>query len=84
MKFEIDFNDSNISNDKFFIDILQARYEPTGATKYGPFEKLVIDLDNFEQLEWVLKKVDKEFNCISSAVVSYDPATIYIDLLFIN
>lgn len=80
MRFEIDFNDPNINNDNFLINELGGVLEPTGATKYGPFEKIMIEVKDFEELEKILNKVDKEFNCISSAVVSYDPPTIYIDL----
>jgi hypothetical protein len=80
MVFEIDFNDPNVTNDDFLINTLGAKLEPTGATKYPPFERLVINIKDFSELKDILDKVDKEFNCISSAIISYDPATIYIEL----
>jgi hypothetical protein len=80
MKFEIDFNDPNVTNDDLLINTLGGKLEPTGATKYGPFERVMIEVKDFDELKEILDKVDKEFNCISSAVISYDPPTIFIDL----
>jgi hypothetical protein len=80
MKFEIDFNDPNITNDDFLINTLGGKLEPTGATKYGPFERVMIEVKDFDELKEILDKVDKEFKVISSAVVSYDPPTIYIEI----
>jgi hypothetical protein len=40
----------------------------------------MIEVKDFDQLKEILDKVDKEFKCISSAVISYDPPTIFINL----
>ncbi len=80
MKFEIDFNDPNTSNVNLLVDILGGKLEPTGATKYGPSERVMIEVKDFDELKEILDKVDREFNSISSAIISYDPATIYIEL----
>jgi hypothetical protein len=77
MKFQIDFNERN--DDKFLIDVLGCYLVPTGSTKYPPFEVLMIDLKDFNDLKDILEKVDNKFGCLSSAIISYDPATIYID-----
>ena len=79
-KFEIDFNDDYYRNDEFLINELGGKLEPTGATKYPPFEKISIEIENFNQLEEIVKKVDKRFETISSAIISFDPPTIYIEL----
>ena len=55
MKFEIDFNDSNKYDDNFLIDVLGAELESTGSTKYPPFERLVIEIEDFKHLEQILK-----------------------------
>jgi len=80
MKFEIDFNDSNKYDDNFLIDVLGAELESTGSTKYPPFERLVIEIEDFKHLEQILKLVDEKFETISTALVSFDPSTIFIEL----
>lgn len=77
--FQIDFNQPNYYNDKFLIEALGAELVPTGSDKYPPFEILQIEIRDFEHLEEILKTVDKEFNCISTALISFDNPTIYID-----
>jgi hypothetical protein len=79
-KFEINFNPSDYYNDDFLINELGGKLEPTGATKYPPFEKIMIEIENCNQLEEILKKVDKRFETISSAVISFDPPTVFIEL----
>ena len=79
-KFEIDFNEDYYRNDEFLINELGGKLGPTGATKYPPFEKISIEIENFNQLEEIVKKVDKRFETISSAIISFDPPTIYIEL----
>lgn len=76
MRFEIDFN--NESDDKT-IEMLGAKLVPTGALKYGPNEIYVIDINSIEELETLLKKVDKIKGDYYSAVISFDPPTIYLD-----
>jgi hypothetical protein len=80
MKFEIDFNKNDYCNDDFLINELGGKLESTGATKYPPFEKVMIEIENFNQLEETLKKVDERFKVFSSAVISFDPPTLYIEL----
>jgi hypothetical protein len=79
MKFEIDFNDSGYSNDKLLIEKLGAYYVPTGSDKYPPFEILQIEVEDFEKLKDIISIIDKELNTISSAVIQFDPPTLYID-----
>lgn len=80
MKFQIDFNQSDYYNDRFLIEILGAKLVPTGSDKYAPFEILQIEIRDFEHLEEILKTVDKEFNCISTALISFDSPTLFLDL----
>lgn len=80
MEFEIDFNQSYYYNEDFLINELGGKLEPTGATKYPPFEKVMIEIENFNQLEEIVKKVNKRFETVSSAIISFDPPTIYIEL----
>ena len=78
--FQIDFNDPNKYDDNFLIDVLGAELVPTGSDKYAPFEILQIEIRDFEHLEEILKTVDKQFNCISTALISFDPPTLFLDL----
>lgn len=71
MKFQIDFNYG--SND--------ALLELLGATEhhYEDHSDYEIDLDSFESLEMLLESLDRETKDIWSAVISFDPSTIYLD-----
>ena len=80
MLFEIDFNTGNYVNDEFLINVLGAKLEPTHSQKYPPFEVLHIEVEDFKHLEEILKKVDEEFGGFSSAVISFDPPTIFLDV----
>lgn len=71
MKFELDFNREN---DDEFILHLGARWED-----YGEYKRMVIDLDNFEDLEKLLDQVKVLRGEFYSAVVDFDPPTIYLD-----
>jgi hypothetical protein len=79
MKFQIDFNATDYYNDKFLINRLGAKVVPTGSDKYLPFEVLEIEVKDFNHLEELLVIVDKEFKDIYSAVISFDPPTLYLD-----
>lgn len=79
MIFQINFNSVNYSNDEFLINRLGAKLVPTGSDKYPPFEFLQIVVKDFEHLEELLAIVDKEFKDIYSAVISFDPPTLYLD-----
>ena len=91
MKFQICFNDSNYTsvlwtmccsgydNDKLLIDKLGAYYIPTGSDKYPPFEVLEIEVEDFDKLKDILEIIDSEFNTYSSAEISFDPPTIFIN-----
>lgn len=80
MKFQIAFNDPNYYNDRFLIEILCAELVPTGSDKYPPFEMVQIDISGFEHLKLILETVYKEFNCISTALISFDPPTIFLEI----
>jgi hypothetical protein len=71
MRFEIDFNRE--TDDKT-IEMLGAKLEP-----YGPFEKWSIDINTFEELENLIKKVDEIKGDYYSAVISFDPPSIFLD-----
>jgi hypothetical protein len=79
MIFQIDFNSIHYSNDEFLINKLGAKLVPTGSDKYPPFEVLEIVVKDFEHLEELLAIVDKEFKDMYSAVISFDPPTLYLD-----
>lgn len=79
MIFQIDFNSVHYSNDEFLINKLGAKLVPTGSKKYPLFEVLEIVVKDFEHLEELLAIVDKEFKDIYSAVISFDPPTLYLD-----
>lgn len=76
MNFDLDFNREN---DDKTIELLGAKLVPTGADKYPPFENYMIELNTFEELESLLKKVEKIKGEYYSAVVSFDPPTIFLD-----
>ena len=79
MVFTIDFNDINFNDDDFLVKELGAYWVDTGTTKYPPFEVLKIEVKDFEELERLLEKVDKHYGDFYSAVISFEPATIYLD-----
>ena len=80
MRFEIDFNSSDINNERWFIDNFGGVLVNTGATKYPPFEIVMVEVEDFDKLKNLLDKINKSFDCISSSVVSFDPPSIFIDL----
>lgn len=80
MKFQIDFQKSEFYADNFLIYVLGAYWIKTGSDKYPPFEVLEIEVRDFEHLEDILKEVDKRFETISSAIISFDNPTIFIEL----
>ena len=80
MLFEIDFNEIGYYNDEFLIEKLRAYKVPTNSKKYPPFEVLHIEVEDFKHLEEILKKVDEEFGGFSSAIISFDPPTIFLDV----
>lgn len=71
MKFDIDFNREN---DDAFILSLGAKWED-----FGDFSRMMIELDSFEDLQELLNEVDGEKLDIYSAVISFDPPTIFLD-----
>jgi hypothetical protein len=79
MVFTIDFNDINFNDDDFLVKELGAYWVSTGATKYPPYEQLEIEVKDFRELERLLEKVDKHYDDIYSAVISFSPPTIYLD-----
>ena len=79
MKFQIDFNECNRRDDNFLIDVLGAKVVETGSDKYPPFELLYLEVKDFEQIEEILNKVDTHYGGYYSAVISFDPPTIYLD-----
>ena len=79
MEFQIDFNDVNFNDDDFLVKELGACWVSTGSTKYPPFEVLKVEVRDFEELKALLEKVDKHYGDFYSAVISFNPATIYLD-----
>jgi hypothetical protein len=80
MKFEIDFNESAYYDDDFLIHSLGGKLEKTNSTKYPPFDKIMLEIRDFKHLEEILKLVDKKYNTVSTALVSFDSPTIFIEL----
>jgi hypothetical protein len=80
MKFQIDFNDTHYQNDDLLIK-LGAKLVPTGSQKYPPFEIFEIEIDSIDKIKDITDTVDKELNAISSAVISFDPATLFIEFI---
>jgi len=80
MKFEIDFLEDGSHYEEFLVFELGGKLEPTGATKYGPFEKIMIEIEDFNKLSDILNKVDERFKVFSSAIISFDPPTIFIEI----
>jgi hypothetical protein len=76
MTFEIDFNQE--IDDKTLEDI-GAKLVSTGSTKYPPFEVHKIELNDFEELEQLLNKVELIKGKFYSAVISFDGPTIFLD-----
>lgn len=80
MKFQIDFNRfDREEHDIHILKQLGAELTPTGSTKYPPWEVFTIELNTFEELEELLKKVDTMTNDIYSAIISFDSPTIFLD-----
>ena len=80
MLFEVDFDKIGYYNDEFLIEKLGAYKVSTNSKKYPPFEVLHIEVEDFKHLEKILKKVDEEFGGFSSAIISFDPPTIFLDV----
>ena len=80
MKFQIDFNDTHYQNDDLLIK-LGAKLVPTGSTKYPPFEVFQIEITSLDKLKDITETIDDELYAISSLVISFDPATIFIDFM---
>lgn len=78
MIFIIDFN-NGIYGDHILLEKLGAIERPTGQTKYGSFEEYALDVRDFEHLKEILEIVDREKENIYSAIVSFDPPTIFLD-----
>lgn len=80
MKFIIDFN-IGVYGDHILLEKLGAIKRPINKSEseYGPFEEYVLDVRDFEHLEEILKIVDKEKENIYSAIISFDPPTIFLD-----
>ena len=80
MRFEIDFDKIGYYNDEFLIEKLGAYKVSTNSKKYPPFEVLHIEVEDFKHLEKILKIVDEEFGGFSSAIISFDPPTIFLEI----
>lgn len=82
MKFEIAFNDPRMINSTTnkILENLGAKFEyDKDQTKEFPDNAYYIELNSFEELKELLKKVDKETKDTSSAIISFDPPTIFLD-----
>jgi hypothetical protein len=74
MKFQIDFNQR--VNDKVLKEI-GAKWEDMWKGEPGAYS---IEINDISELEPLLKKVDLLMNDVYySAIVSFDPPTIYLD-----
>lgn len=71
MKFEIDFN---YDDNDALLEQLGAAFE--GDELLGAY---FIEIEGFDELEALLKKLDALTNDLWSAVVSFDSPTIYLD-----
>jgi hypothetical protein len=71
MRFEIDFN---YGYDDELLKKLGAE-----EVDFDGYSAHFIEIDTFEDIEALLIKLDKETNDMYSAVVSFDPPTIYLD-----
>ena len=80
MKFEIDFNESAYYDDAFLIDVLGGELESANSVKYAPFERIMLEVRDFEHLKEILELVDKKYNTISTALVSFDSPTIFLEI----
>ena len=80
MKFQIDFNYPDYQNDNLLIK-LGAKLVPTGSQKYPPFEIFEIEIDSIDKIKDIVDTVDKELHAISSAVISFDSPTLFIDFI---
>ena len=77
MLYEIDFNRQT---DEQTLQSIGAKLYPIPyATKHGPFEVYKIEIDKMEELEPILEKVKQIKGEYYSAVVDFDPPTIYLD-----
>ena len=73
MIFEIDFN--RTSNDEFLIDKLGAKWTNKGSE----YDVLTVNINDFNHLKGILDIVDEHLSDFYSAVISFDPPTIYLD-----
>lgn len=73
MKFEINFNRE--TDDTVLVE-LGAKLEHYEGLNHSYY---TINIDNFDELKDLLKKVDTIKKGIYSAVISFDPPTLYLD-----
>jgi hypothetical protein len=73
MIFEIGFN-TGADNPNFLIEKLGAEW-----SKCADYNILTIDVKDFDHLKEILDMVDEEYGDFYSAVISFDPPTIYLD-----
>lgn len=78
MTFEIDFNDSNLKDVMFLINELGGYYKEVDDLAYS-YSAIMIDIKDFTDLENILSKVDNYYGVCYSAVISFDPPTIYLE-----
>lgn len=76
MKFEIGFNRRDNNDTKEFYKFIEATLISKEECEYYQ-----IELNTFEELEQLLEKINGKIapRFLYSAVVSFDPPTIYID-----
>jgi len=77
MVFIINFNKSE-EQDDFFLEELGAKLS-TIYNKPFCFGEYEINIDNFEELKTLLKKVDNNYNDHYSAIITFNPATLFLD-----
>ena len=80
MKFEIDFAEPDLGSREdydFLIEELGAYWEKEEGDL--PYVPLIIEIKDFGELEKLLEKVDKHYSTAFSAIISFDPPTIYLE-----
>lgn len=80
MRFEINFNREDDNGVLKELGVKYEYFENHQDLKYEPYGAYMIEINTFEELEQLLNKVNKiKNNKFYSAIISFDPATIYFD-----
>lgn len=80
MIFEILFNQTDFYDDDFLINELGGKSVQREKQKYPPYDRIMIEVRDFEHLEEILKKADEKYKKSPSAVITFNPPIIFIEL----